>query len=200
MDGLGNQNWQPVPAATSSSSPTPIFRGQLVATDETKLDAQGDKIQSKYLKTNLKHPLVRADHLIEANKEVAVRVVVEDQLVAELFAGYHKSDLEALVAKNNAHVARQLTEVIPSADGDSLSDSSEPSKKAGATPPEVYLISMGPQGKPSLATSLTPQFLAQREQLKKALQAIAKIVPYVITPSSGGSHSVRPSAPAGKSN
>jgi hypothetical protein len=146
-------------SATSSTElkKTPLVQGQIVAEADRTIDPQGDKLYSEFIQTNLKHPLVRQDELIEGKHVVAVHAVIEDQFLVKLQSGYSESDLSTILSSNGAHISRRLTD------------------------PRTYLVSMGKQGAQSEVTSVSSHFLAKRDLLKQQLKTIATVMPNYIS-------------------
>jgi hypothetical protein len=141
----------------------PLVQGQVLADTERTIDSQGDQVHSKFLKTNLKHSIVRLDELVEKKQIVAVHAVIEDQFVVKLQDGHSEKDLSAVLNSTDAHISERLKD------------------------PGTYLISMNQRG----ATTVSSQFLAKRTFLKRWLKTIAVVTPNTVSRAPAGETSVR---------
>jgi hypothetical protein len=153
-----NQNWTPLNQEQLKKVP-PVL-GKVVGSNEKVLDAAGDTIRSQFIETNLKHPIVREDTLVEAKQVVAVRAIVEDQFLIELYPTASQYELQKILDKEDAHISKILNK------------------------PNSYLISMTKAGANKAETEgkmISPDFFAKRARLKQELQTIAKVSPNYIS-------------------
>jgi hypothetical protein len=144
--------WSATTAAKMKKNPQ--IRGQTLAVDERQIDTKGDAVESKYVVTGLKHPIVRVDKLIEDKQVVATRAVVEDQFLVTLQPGHSESDLSNLVTGDKAHISKTLK------------------------PGSVFLVSMdAPVG----GVAISKDFLTSRDQLKKDLRKLGAVTPNFVS-------------------
>ncbi len=155
----GNHLWQATNARELSSNP-PI-QGKVIAASSRALDAQGDSVQSEFIQTNLKHPLVRMDQLVEGNQVVAVQAVIEDQFIVKLQPGFSESDLLRVIQTAGAHISKRISPVSSQSD--------------------TYLVSMNHQANQKTGATINADFLSERRQLKNSLKQIAQVIPNSVT-------------------
>jgi hypothetical protein len=151
--GTQTKGWSLTSAADLKLNP--LVRGQLIGVEDHGLQADGESVQSKYLVTELKHPVVRVDELLDGNTKVAVRALIEDQFLVTLQQGFSDSDLLAILSPVGARISKKLSS-------------------------NTYLVSMS--GKSEIGPSgISADFMSKREQLKQELKTIAQVTPHYVS-------------------
>jgi hypothetical protein len=148
----GTAGWSAVDGADPTANSW--VHGQLVGVDDHSSQT-GNTIQSKFLVTQLKHPLVRMDALMDGQSEVATRALVEDQFLVKLQKGYSDADLSSILTSEGAHISRKLS--------------------SGA-----YLVSMAQAGEVN-TSGISSDFVVKRERLKQELKTIAVVTPHFLS-------------------